>query len=467
MVAFHDAMKISYIPFPFPYAQTCDVLLVLQALAVPFVFSQWVSEPAWAFIFSFIQVFIHWCLNFIAIELENPFGADDNDIDGRHMQEEMNEHLMLLLRPSTRATPQLTSVVRDLESPFASTEEGFKENTSITFRQVWSRVGGHKHLSIARRSCFSARRFLVDLNHIDSDFEYEIAGMSTTTDMGSAIMQSTPLSGVVGKKSIGAIASQHTVAFTDQGPTQSEGEDPGRHSFIPRAPAEDSTPSRGASPRGDLRAHAHDSSPEDAITARSAGEEAEILNSMEPHVNMPRAVQMAAPHDRQLSRTIPEEYQEEESNRHCEKLGEEVSVEPRSNTLSTSASQQDIVNLPGARKKDAATTLTPLPEKQFHEDSRHSCELPDLFSGARQKENATTLRPVPEKQFHEDSRHSCELPDLFSRLDFDGTRICSVSRLSHLKATTKDKGLRALPHGKSQAHTSQRCADRECWPDGR
>jgi len=35
-----------------------------------------------AFIFVALQVFILWALNFIAIEIENPFGTDANDIDG-------------------------------------------------------------------------------------------------------------------------------------------------------------------------------------------------------------------------------------------------------------------------------------------------------------------------------------------------------------------------------------------------
>jgi len=118
MVAFHDAMKISYIPFPFPYAQTCDCLLCLHWLVVPFVTSQWVSNAWWAFIFVMIQVFILWALNFIAIEIENPFGTDPNDLDGHHMQQEMNGHLLLLLQTTTMTTPILdhsASLLRNVD----------------------------------------------------------------------------------------------------------------------------------------------------------------------------------------------------------------------------------------------------------------------------------------------------------------------------------------------------------------
>jgi len=139
MVAFHDAIKITYIPFPFPYAQTCDCLLVMHWLLVPFVTSQWVSTPLWAAVFVFVQVFIFWCLNLIAIEIENPFGTDPNDLDGKDMQEEMNRHLLLLLMPHTIRTPQL--------SERACTFDGARQSDFIeSFRRnsmylVWDAIG--------------------------------------------------------------------------------------------------------------------------------------------------------------------------------------------------------------------------------------------------------------------------------------------------------------------------------------
>eukprot|EP00403_Amphidinium_massartii_P030563 CAMPEP_0178390812 /NCGR_PEP_ID=MMETSP0689_2-20121128/10839_1 /TAXON_ID=160604 /ORGANISM="Amphidinium massartii, Strain CS-259" /LENGTH=567 /DNA_ID=CAMNT_0020011333 /DNA_START=34 /DNA_END=1737 /DNA_ORIENTATION=+ len=115
MVAFHDAVKITYIPFPFPYAQTCDCLLVMHWLVTPLVIPQWVSHPAWAAVFVFIQVFILWALNFIATEIENPFGTDPNDIDGGNMQKDMNRHLLLLLRQEVLTTPKLQTAASSCE----------------------------------------------------------------------------------------------------------------------------------------------------------------------------------------------------------------------------------------------------------------------------------------------------------------------------------------------------------------
>jgi len=107
MVHFHEAMKISNVPFPFPYAQTCDALLMLHWFLVPFVVSQWVHRWEWAATFSFLQVFTLWVLNLIAVELENPFGPDPNDIDGARMQQDMNAHLRMLIRYECQRTPAL------------------------------------------------------------------------------------------------------------------------------------------------------------------------------------------------------------------------------------------------------------------------------------------------------------------------------------------------------------------------
>mmetsp|Transcript_29009 Transcript_29009/g.91601 ORF Transcript_29009/g.91601 Transcript_29009/m.91601 type:complete len:546 (+) Transcript_29009:93-1730(+) len=131
MVAFHECVKISDTPFPFPYAQTCELLLILHWCLVPIVVSQWVTQPFWAFIFVFMQVFVLWSLNFLAEEIENPFGTDENAIDGLHMQDEINRHLILLLDPKTLRTPELSDdavfSVTPKEMDWASRSKSFKE----------------------------------------------------------------------------------------------------------------------------------------------------------------------------------------------------------------------------------------------------------------------------------------------------------------------------------------------------
>merc|ERR1719183_2233562 len=54
----------------------------------------------WAGVFTFIPVFAMFSLNFIGVELENPFGSDANDLPLQHFQGEMNKCLMMLLHES-------------------------------------------------------------------------------------------------------------------------------------------------------------------------------------------------------------------------------------------------------------------------------------------------------------------------------------------------------------------------------
>lgn len=148
MVAFHDAMKISYIPFPFPYAQICDFLLCLHWCVIPFVHAHWVTEPFWAFIFTFCQVFVLWALNSIAVQLENPFGTDANDIDGRQLQQELNSHLILLLSIHAQRVPTLTDQALDLSS-LADGTIIFKNKS---FCDAWRQLGQEEVPKTARRA---------------------------------------------------------------------------------------------------------------------------------------------------------------------------------------------------------------------------------------------------------------------------------------------------------------------------
>lgn len=123
MVSFHQAVKIATVPFPFPYAQTCEWLLVIHFCMAPFMMAQWTSSMITAAIFTFVQVCVLWALNLIAVEIENPFGSDDNDLDYLQMQVELNRQLVMLASKSASALPSLvTESVRD--------EDNWKTETS-------------------------------------------------------------------------------------------------------------------------------------------------------------------------------------------------------------------------------------------------------------------------------------------------------------------------------------------------
>jgi len=107
LIQFHHGMRLATTPFPFAYGQTCDGLMVLHWLVAPIVTSQWATHAIWAALFSFIQVFVLSMLTRIATQLANPFGNDTNDIDGRVMQEEMNEFLTMVREGGPERAPKL------------------------------------------------------------------------------------------------------------------------------------------------------------------------------------------------------------------------------------------------------------------------------------------------------------------------------------------------------------------------
>mmetsp|Transcript_45033 Transcript_45033/g.130282 ORF Transcript_45033/g.130282 Transcript_45033/m.130282 type:complete len:582 (-) Transcript_45033:149-1894(-) len=164
MVAFHEAIKISTIPFPFPYAQTCECLLIMHWVVTPLVVAQWVSTPWWGALFSFITVFIYWSLNAIATEIENPFGSDANDIDAEGMQAELNRHLLLLLEPQVATTPRLSQDLanaislrdRDAAMYMSAKSDSLEDTwTEIQKRLVVSPHLPARSLRASRNSCGS------------------------------------------------------------------------------------------------------------------------------------------------------------------------------------------------------------------------------------------------------------------------------------------------------------------------
>lgn len=134
MVFFHDAIKISTIQFPFPYAQLCDGLLGIHMALTPLVVAQWVTSPWASFVFSFVQVFALWCLNGIALEIENPFGNDGNDLEGHIMQQEMNRQLLALLDRRTKQVPKLDERAMRLGHPLSKTVNG---GLRCTLWDIW------------------------------------------------------------------------------------------------------------------------------------------------------------------------------------------------------------------------------------------------------------------------------------------------------------------------------------------
>merc|ERR1712129_37974 len=95
----------------------CDLLLGIHWIVTPIVVTQWFFSPLWVMFFTFITVFVFWALNSIAVEIENPFGPDPNDINCGESQQELNSFLLQLVSPMQKRTPSLSDEA-DALSPF-------------------------------------------------------------------------------------------------------------------------------------------------------------------------------------------------------------------------------------------------------------------------------------------------------------------------------------------------------------
>merc|ERR1711972_155998 len=63
------------------------------------------AHPVWSAIFTFLPVFGVFSLNYVARELEMPFGNDDNDLPLLEFQEHMNNSMLMLVRQETDHVP--------------------------------------------------------------------------------------------------------------------------------------------------------------------------------------------------------------------------------------------------------------------------------------------------------------------------------------------------------------------------
>jgi len=107
-----NAKKIKHTVFPFPYAQLICSLLILHSIFTPVMMSQVVESSVVAGILSFIPLFGMWGVNLVAIELEMPFGTDDNDLPLSTFQKEMSESLLMLMHDMADHLPQTSKDCR-------------------------------------------------------------------------------------------------------------------------------------------------------------------------------------------------------------------------------------------------------------------------------------------------------------------------------------------------------------------
>ncbi|CAD7948538.1 unnamed protein product [Amoebophrya sp. A25] len=94
-----NTKKITDTKFPFPYVQLIIVSLCIYSVFTPLVLTSVLKNKVIVFILSFFPLWVLSGLNHVSIELENPFGDDDNDLPLGHFQDEMDRTLLLLIHP--------------------------------------------------------------------------------------------------------------------------------------------------------------------------------------------------------------------------------------------------------------------------------------------------------------------------------------------------------------------------------
>ncbi|KAF4651651.1 Zinc finger, RAN-binding domain containing 2 [Perkinsus olseni] len=100
MLGYNQALKISKIPFPFPFAQIIALMsfgfLIISPIAMITTTNYWFLAP----LLACVGVLGHDGLNQISIELEEPYGTDANDLPMKEMQFTFVHSLEELLRSS-------------------------------------------------------------------------------------------------------------------------------------------------------------------------------------------------------------------------------------------------------------------------------------------------------------------------------------------------------------------------------
>jgi len=106
MTSYCTARKIAEFPIPFPMAQMISVILGFLWCSTVMVSASTVTVEWWAGVISFLVVAAFWGINYIAAELEMPFGDDPNDLPLCDMQRDMNASLLSLVHPKVLSVPK-------------------------------------------------------------------------------------------------------------------------------------------------------------------------------------------------------------------------------------------------------------------------------------------------------------------------------------------------------------------------
>eukprot|EP00441_Pelagodinium_beii_P002801 CAMPEP_0197694406 /NCGR_PEP_ID=MMETSP1338-20131121/113775_1 /TAXON_ID=43686 ORGANISM="Pelagodinium beii, Strain RCC1491" /NCGR_SAMPLE_ID=MMETSP1338 /ASSEMBLY_ACC=CAM_ASM_000754 /LENGTH=376 /DNA_ID=CAMNT_0043277239 /DNA_START=27 /DNA_END=1153 /DNA_ORIENTATION=+ len=105
IVKLRNARKIRQFPIPYPLAQMVAFIMVVHTNVTALVVSLTVSSPVLASLMSFAVITAFWCIYYISLELEQPFGDAPNDLPLHDMAMDLNHSLIGMLTEMARRPP--------------------------------------------------------------------------------------------------------------------------------------------------------------------------------------------------------------------------------------------------------------------------------------------------------------------------------------------------------------------------
>lgn len=109
IMEYHRTLAPAEVQFPAPYKEATHAVLLAHWILTPIIACGWNNYIWVAACIFFVQVFMLWSSDAIAHELENPFGADLNDLDIHGYHSELNKRLIYLINMSCQEAPKLCS----------------------------------------------------------------------------------------------------------------------------------------------------------------------------------------------------------------------------------------------------------------------------------------------------------------------------------------------------------------------
>lgn len=132
IVELNGAKKISETPFPFPYAQMISCLLLLHWIISPIVNCMLINDTMACAIVTFATVFALWSINYIAAEIEMPFGDDCNDLPISEFMVAFNDSLRILMHPMSQSPPEFEYNGEEFENTkFSNISKAFEKKGAL------------------------------------------------------------------------------------------------------------------------------------------------------------------------------------------------------------------------------------------------------------------------------------------------------------------------------------------------